>query len=59
MDDYEFIARYDIAETFRQKIKCIIAKLFGTHVVTPLGRIMLLPKDYRALAEEYDVSIPW
>lgn len=42
----DFIARYTYAKTFKQKAHCLIAKLLRGHVVTPLGRIMLLPSDY-------------
>ena len=46
----DFVSRYAKAETFKEKVKCFIAKVLGAHVVTPLGRIMLLPKDYNRLA---------
>lgn len=42
----DFIATYKCATTFSDKVKCWIAKLFGAKVVTPLGRIVLSPKDY-------------
>ena len=45
-----FVASYAKAETFKEKAKCFIAKMLCGHVVTPLGRIMLLPKDYNRLA---------
>lgn len=59
MDDFEFIARYDIAETKKQKFMCWIAKVLGAHYVTAIGRIMLLPDDYHMLVDVYGVSIPW
>lgn len=40
------IDNYKCAKTFRDKVKCLIAKFLGAKVVTPLGRIVLLPKDY-------------
>lgn len=48
----DFVARYTNAETFKEKVKCFLAKVLGAHVVTPLGRIMLLPEDYKKLAIE-------
>ncbi len=45
-----FIIRYTKAKTFKEKIMCFIAKVLGAHYVTPLGRIVLLPKDYCRLA---------
>jgi len=45
-----FVSNFTKALTVKQKAKCLIAKIFGGHVVTPLGRVMLLPKDYDALA---------
>lgn len=59
MDDFEFIARYDIADNWKTKFMCFVAKLVGGHVVSPLGRIVLLPKDYHATASESGVSVPW
>lgn len=41
-----FVERYKKADTFQEKCKCLIAKLLGAKVVTPLGRIVLLPSDY-------------
>ena len=46
----EFTTRYTKAETFKEKIMCFVAKVLGAHYVTPLGIIILLPKDYRRLA---------
>lgn len=46
----EFVARYTKAETIKEKIMCFVAKMLGAHYVTPLGRIILLPKDYCRLA---------
>ncbi len=46
----DFVSRYAKAETFKEKAKCFIAKVLHAHVITPLGRIMLLPKDYNRLA---------
>ena len=45
-----FVVRYTKAKTFKEKAKCFIAKMLCGHVVTPLGRIMLLPADYNRLA---------
>ncbi len=46
----DFVSSYAKAETFKEKAICFIAKMLCGHVVTPLGRIMLLPKDYNRLA---------
>ena len=46
----DFVSNYTKAKTFRQKVKCFIAKMLGGRVVTPLGRIVLLQKDYAKLA---------
>lgn len=46
----DFVSSHAKAETFKEKAKCFIAKILCGHVVTPLGRIMLLPKDYNRLA---------
>ena len=46
----DFVSRYVKAETFKEIAKCFIAKVLHAHVITPLGRIMLLPKDYNRLA---------
>lgn len=46
----EFTTRYTKAKTFKEKIMCFVAKVLGAHYVTPLGRIILLPKDYDRLA---------
>lgn len=45
-----FVLSYVKAKTFKGKVKCFIARMIGGHVVTPLGRIMLLPADYDRLA---------
>lgn len=42
----DFVETYALAKTIQDKIKCHIAKCLGAKVVTPLGRIVLLPKDY-------------
>ena len=49
----DFIARYTYARTFKQKAHCFIAKIFRGHVVTPLGRIMLLPSDYAKAEKQF------
>jgi len=49
MNGIEFVERYVKANTFTEKFKCIIAKLLNAKVVTPLGRIVLLPQDYERL----------
>ena len=46
----DFVSNYAKARTFKEKVKCFIAKIVGGHVITPIGRIMLLPKDYDRLA---------
>lgn len=48
----DFVATYAKAETIQDKIKCHIAKCLGAKVVTPMGRILLLPKDYDQKAIE-------
>ena len=45
-----FVLNYAKARTFKEKVKCFIAKFIGGHVITPIGRIMLLPEDYDRLA---------
>ena len=45
-----FVSSYAKAKTFKEKMKCFIAKILCGYVVTPFGRIMLLPKDYNRLA---------
>ena len=46
----EFVSSYAKARTFKEKVMCFIAKRLGAHVITPIGRIMLLPTDYDRLA---------
>lgn len=46
----DFVSSYAKAKTFKEKLMCFIAKMLGGHVITPLGRIMLLPADYDRLA---------
>ena len=46
----DFVFTYAKAETVSNKIMCYIAKVLRAKVVTPMGRIMLLPKDYEHLA---------
>lgn len=46
----DFVIKYAKANTLRQKVICFIVKMSGGYVVTPLGRIMLLPKEYNRLA---------
>ena len=46
----EFVSTYKKAENVKEKAMCIIAKLLHAKIVTPLGRIVLLPKDYDSLA---------
>lgn len=38
--------RYKKAETWKEKAWCWVAKLLHAKYVTPLGRIIILPKDY-------------
>jgi len=57
MSNYEFIARYTKAETLSDRIKCYVAKALGAKVVTPLGRIKLLPNDYYDMAISFGVSV--
>lgn len=52
----DFIDRYTYAETFKQKAHCVIAKLLRGHVITPLGRIMLLPSDYKKIENLFCIS---
>lgn len=40
------VESYTFAITFMEKAKCSVAKLFGAKVVTPSGRVMLLPEEY-------------
>lgn len=47
-----FVLTYAMAETAKDRIKCHIAKWLGAKVVTPMGRILLLPKDYKQKAIE-------
>ena len=46
----DFVRTYTKAETLKEKVMCFVAKILRAKVVTPLGRIMLLPKDYNYLA---------
>ncbi len=46
----DFVLSYVKARTFKEKAKCFIARMIGGRVVTPIGRIMLLPADYNRLA---------
>lgn len=46
----DFVRTYTKAETLKEKAMCFVAKILRAKVVTPLGRIMLLPKDYNYLA---------
>lgn len=48
----DFVSSYVKAITFKEKVKCFIAKMIGARVVTPLGRIMLLPADY----DRFDIA---
>lgn len=56
MNCNDFIRRYAKAESLSDYIKCYIAKVLGAKVVTPLGRIKLLPNDYYALADKFGVT---
>lgn len=57
MSNFEFNSRYTKAETISDCIKCYIAKVLGAKVVTPLGRIRLLPNDYYDMAISFGVSV--
>ena len=57
MSNYEFISRYTKADTMADYIKCYIARALGAKVVTPLGRIKLLPNDYYDMAISFGVSV--
>lgn len=57
MSNFEFNSRYTKAESLSDYIKCYIAKVLGAKVVTPLGRIKLLPNDYYALADSFGVTV--
>lgn len=57
MSNDEFISRYTKAETISECIRCYIAKALGAKVVTPLGRIKLLPNDYYDMAISLGVSV--
>lgn len=46
----DFVSSYVKAKTFKEKLMCFIAKMLSGNFITPLGRIMLLPKDYNRLA---------
>lgn len=46
----DFVRTYTKAKTFKEKVMCFTAKILRAKVVTPLGRIVLLPKDYNYLA---------
>ena len=50
MDLTDFVTKYAKANTLKQKAICFVAKMLCGYAVTPLGRIMLLPKDYNRLA---------
>ena len=52
----EFVVAYKKADCISDKIKCVIARILGAHVVTPLGRIVLLPSDYEDAAKKYDID---
>lgn len=52
-----FVMTYAKAETVKEKAMCLIAKILHAKVVTPLGRIMLLPKDYNDLAVLYGMTV--
>ena len=43
---------YKEANTFKERIMCLIAKLTHGHVITPLGRIVLLSSDYKKVVKE-------
>lgn len=49
----EFVIRYKEAETTKEKILCWFARLTHGNVVTPLGRIVLLPQDYKIKELEF------
>lgn len=46
----DFVFNYVKARTFKEKVMCFIAQMLDGHVITPIGRIMLLPADYNRLA---------
>ena len=48
-----FVDEYTYAKSWKQKVHCLIAKLLCGHVITPLGRIMLLPSDYAKMEKQY------
>ena len=53
MKPNDFVATYKKADNVSSKIKCVIAKFLHAKVVTPLGRIVLLPSDYDSMAKAY------
>lgn len=57
MGNDEFISRYTKAESLSDYVKCYIAKALGAKVVTPLGRIRLLPNDYYDMAISFGVLV--
>lgn len=50
------ISTYKKADNVSSKIKCIIAKFFHAQVVSPLGRLVLLPSDYEKMEREYVID---
>ena len=46
----DFVQTYAKANSLSDIIKCHVAKILGAKVVSPLGRIVLLPKEYGRLA---------
>lgn len=52
-DSLKFVMMYKEAETVTEKIQCFIAKIIKARVITPLGRIVLLSKDYNQLFKTY------
>ena len=46
----DFVSSYAKAKTFKEKAKKKKKKMLCGHVVTPLGRIMLLSAEYNRVA---------
>lgn len=52
----EFISKYKKADGFASVMKCYVAKMLHAQVVSPLGRIVLLPSDYERMKNQYEID---
>ncbi len=50
MSGMEFVKTYTKARNITSILMCYLAKIIGGTVMSPIGRIVLTPKDYKHMA---------